>query len=670
MNGCPRSLSLVPLAVSTSLALVATAAGAAPPVFLDVGAEYAINSVIPVREGETLSVTIAAEDPDGDPLTLSVADSLPDWLDFDPASGLLTGTAPYWSDDYEIRRQQPGKNDITIEADDGTWTVAKRINVMLLESGWEPRSMADLVASRPLVGSCEFGTPVELRHAVIDTIWVPYGGGKEIRRVSFGFTSQVPAVEGWDEDWVAELNHAYLPLGAPAVDNVGGIGEGGYARAWGDSALGMRACAELDLPTLVIDLDWDFGHGGEVMSRHNEKAGEERAPEYIFYVYSAAHYLRAMDALITVIDEFTDWPVSFQEFRGVFTGHSKFGHTCLAAAAVDSARVAGFMSAGAAGLYSDAYRLLGVMLGETEFNPEASPNYLGTMMKYYTEPIWIQYQADPALQALITQGTRDGVKFNTHCTEYEFDLPHRMGTIPNLLHTTQSPQHSLMWRMWLAHCFLGRPLSRIDSVKHHRDGDEIVVEASVSGIPAVTGVSLYTTSEPDRMPGAWHLVTENPMVLEDGVYRARVDTATTMYFVEVRDRADGVDGLISSTPVPVDKDYPILDIAPAPVSDLAATRSGPRIDLSWRNPLDEDFAGVLIVADPHHAPRTPLDGTPVYDGAGSGCTAPAGGPLGNLYYAAFSYDALGNYSAPARVAVISRTAPQVEEFPLRPILRP
>ena len=162
--------------------LLSIAVYSAPPIFSPIGEERAINSVLCFVEGTSVEFTVSAEDPDGDEITFWAEDVPASWATFDETTSTFSGMAPFWADDYDTRRTQPGKFDIKIYASDGTYTVEKVVTVIILADGWEFKTMAEMVADRPLIEGGDFGTPVVLRDVHIDTIWTPYCGGKNIRR--------------------------------------------------------------------------------------------------------------------------------------------------------------------------------------------------------------------------------------------------------------------------------------------------------------------------------------------------------------------------------------------------------------------------------------------------------------------------------------------------------
>jgi len=620
---------------------------AAPPIFEPVGEERLMNSNLYVVEGEQIEFTINASDPDGDTVTFS-ADGVPVWGSFNPLTRTYTGTAPLWADDYETRKDQQGIFDIIIKASDGSYNVEKIVTVNVLESEWTPKTMAELVAERP-ISSGDLGSPVDIQISNDETVWTDFGGGKNLRKITFGFTSQVPAVSDWgfEDDWDASINYLYLPL-SPAVYDAGGIVEGAYAMDWGREQMAERACAELDIPVLIINRNWVNPEDVPDPHVYSDMAAVNfREPEYLWAVFASAHFLRAADAFEQIIREETDWPDSNMRF--VFTGLSKFGYNCWATAAV-SDRTAGFMSAGWEVQDHDAYRLLaGLQGGQTM--TVGKPDYLGTMMKYYTEPLGNQDEMNSrAMLSGTTNDMRSGSlgtmsKFAITASSSQLTIPYGIGMVPNLGHTTISDRHSTYWRMWLAHLFLDRPISSIDYIDHYPNGGSITVMVNITG-PVITETRVWATAQNDRDTSDWDGFASYPMVEENGLWVAEIPLSSTAYYIEIVDQADNVDGLISSAIMPVDKDYPLLPQSPGPIKDFASAG----VQLSWTNPDDTDYAGVTISYRTDTYPDSPLDGTQIYDGQGTEFNHE--GISGTVYYSAFSYDSLGHYSDAATLYVI------------------
>ena len=633
---------------------------AGPPQFNPIGEERYLNSNIFVVEGNEVEFTVSAEDPDGDELTIS-AFGVPGWASFNETTGIFSGIAPYWSDDDLERDSQQNVYDVTFEVSDGTYTVRKIVSIYVLDTSWADKTVAELIANRPIKSGGEIGTSVDISNIQEETIQSTYGGGKTLRKITFAFTSQVPDIDGWEDDWVSTINYVFLPE-APAAQNVGAIIEGSYAQDFGDTELAERACAELDLPVLIIDRSWDFFHGGDLMEKYDSLAVVKRNPEYLFYTFATAHYLRSIDALITVINQKTDWQVSFSDFKVVFTGHSKFGHTCHNAAAADPDRVAGFLANGSTIIDTGASRMLGNIQGALGTKPEAFVNYRAVMERYFFESLKIESQMAPDVQALVVQGTDDDKNRSSGYTpkyimltaDEQMVVPHAIGCLANAPHTTQTQLHPVYWTMWIAHCFLDRPISHVDSVYHYYDGDRLMVAAKISGDTDIRQVVAWASDQNDMDISSWNGFSDYSMTKSGDLYIAEIPSDSKTYFIEVRDVAAGVRGLIASPPMPVDCDYPLLPLAPGKVENFQAEVTSSSVNLSWENPETTDFVGILIRYSTNDFPANPTDGELVYDGQNTSTTH-AISLENNLYYSAFAYDSQGNYSDPVKLLVEGTT---------------
>ena len=638
---------------------------AGPPKFNPIGENRFMNSNIFIVEGNEVQFTVSAEDPDGDALTLSASD-VPDWANFDPATGVFSGIAPSWSDDDQIRDTQKNVYDITFEVTDGTYTVEKIVSIYVLDAAWTEKTVAELVAGRPIKAGGEIGTPVEINNVQEETIQSSYGSGKTLRKITFAFTSQVPDIDGWENDWASEINYVFLPEN-PSVQNVGAIIEGSYSQNFGDTELAERACAELDIPVLIMDRSWEFSRGGELMEKYDSLAVVKRDPEYLFYTFTTAHYLRSIDALITIINQKTDWEVSYSNFKVVFTGHSKFGHTCHNVAAAAPDRVAGFMANGSSIIDTGASRMLGNIQGAMGTKPEAFVNYRAVLERYFFESLKIESQMDPDVKALVIQGTDDDKNRSTGYTpkyilltaDDQMFVSHAIGCLANAPHTTQTPLHATYWTMWLAHCFLDRPISHVDSVYHYFDGSKLMVAAKISGDADVRQVIVWATDQNDLDISSWNGFSDYSMSKSGDFYTAEIPSNSKSYFIEVRDEAAGVRGMIASPPMPVDRDYPLIPRSPGKIKDFQADVTSSNITLSWTNPADDDFAGTVIRYSTTGFPTSPTDGNQLYDGDGT-TTIHSVNSEGTLYYSAFTYDDNGNYSDGVNLVVQETTETEEE----------
>jgi len=87
----------------------------------------------------------------------------------------------------------------------------------------------------------------------------------------------------------------------------------------------------------------------------------------------------------------------------------------------------------------------------------------------------------------------------------------------------------------------------------------------------------------------------------------------------------------------------------APVSDLKFVKDNGMVKLSWKNPDDEAFRGVIVVKNPFHIPCSPYDGQKLYGGKDSYTYDNFGALDESKYYAVFTYDDVPNFSEPASV---------------------
>ena len=84
--------------------------------------------------------------------------------------------------------------------------------------------------------------------------------------------------------------------------------------------------------------------------------------------------------------------------------------------------------------------------------------------------------------------------------------------------------------------------------------------------------------------------------------------------------------------------------AVAGVTDLSVSLQGDVLNLSWKNPSDSDFRGVVVVKNAFRVPISPYDGQKLYGGKDSYTTDKFGSDDVEKYYAVFSYDMVPNYS--------------------------
>ncbi len=82
------------------------------------------------------------------------------------------------------------------------------------------------------------------------------------------------------------------------------------------------------------------------------------------------------------------------------------------------------------------------------------------------------------------------------------------------------------------------------------------------------------------------------------------------------------------------------------ITDLKIVMQDNLLRLSWENPLDPDFRGVVVVKNAFRIPKSPYDGQKLYGGKDSYTIDNFGSNDVEKYYAVFSYDPVPNYSEP------------------------
>ena len=101
----------------------------------------------------------------------------------------------------------------------------------------------------------------------------------------------------------------------------------------------------------------------------------------------------------------------------------------------------------------------------------------------------------------------------------------------------------------------------------------------------------------------------------------------------------------------------VNDPPPGNVTNLNATCSSLKVDLTWTKPTDVDLAGVVVLMKTGGYPTNPTDGTILYNGTGTSCTHTGISSGATYYYAAWAYDTGDIYSASACQKSIVSTTP-------------
>lgn len=85
-------------------------------------------------------------------------------------------------------------------------------------------------------------------------------------------------------------------------------------------------------------------------------------------------------------------------------------------------------------------------------------------------------------------------------------------------------------------------------------------------------------------------------------------------------------------------------VPPPKVIGFTVRKNGDNADMSWTNPVDTDFVGVVIVKKLKSYPTSAADGEVIYKGSGTSYTDTNVKKAEYVYYRAFSYDYDNNYN--------------------------
>lgn len=85
-------------------------------------------------------------------------------------------------------------------------------------------------------------------------------------------------------------------------------------------------------------------------------------------------------------------------------------------------------------------------------------------------------------------------------------------------------------------------------------------------------------------------------------------------------------------------------VPPPKVIGFTVRKNGDNADMSWTNPVDTDFVGVVIVKKLKSYPTSATDGEIIYKGSGTSYTDTKVQKAEYVYYRAFSYDFDNNYN--------------------------
>ena len=368
--------------------------------------------------------------------------------------------------------------------------------------------------------------------------------GTTLRRLQVKFYSQVIQGQKWGHPCVVFLPVGAEPVRAPQsrgrIVIVGQRSWDGLATGpWREPFLGNYGepiAALTGYPTMICPVpgEYDGSDGREIsigfLREYREETGD---PIDHSYFRLAVPYLRALDVMAEILE------IDKGAIRAVIGGHSKRATSAFTAAAVDPDRIVGVVYMGNESVWgstsTSAWRA--VSPAHTREWVKAEVLYLGAT----NEDGYRMYNINRIQEMMRGAWT----------IEY----------IPNYRHASMSEKHFLNWRMWVAHVFDGRPLTRIDglSFEEVEEGFEWggrSVEAgtlfrarirSPNTIIQAKVWYVYNDDEPYWRDLVWYpefMVRRSADVYE-GYVRGKLPDA---WLVEVKDTSRGFPGYLSSLP--------------------------------------------------------------------------------------------------------------------------
>jgi len=365
----------------------------------------------------------------------------------------------------------------------------------------------------------------------------------KLRRIEVKFTSQEIDGKAWGHPCVV-----FLPAERKVYDAarrrgkvviVGQRSWDGLATGpWRDPFLGNYGepiAARTGYPTMILPVPGEYdGSGGQEISIGflGAKSKESQDPADHNFFRLAVPYVRALDVMAGILR------IDPQRIRAIIGGHSKRATSAYTAAAIDPDRIAGVVYMGNESTFDN--------LGEPPWR-SISPIFNRPYVK-----------AD----VLYLGGTNeDGYRmFNINRLEEMMAGTWTIAMVPNYRHADMSEHHFLDWRMWVAHVFDGRPLTKISDLSFRE-----VEEGFTWGGRSVAAGTVFRArvSTPNKIIQAkvWYVYNDDPpywrdlvwypefMINAGGVYEAYVSgKLPDAWLVEVKDTAMGAPGYLTSLP--------------------------------------------------------------------------------------------------------------------------
>jgi hypothetical protein len=289
--------------------------------------------------------------------------------------------------------------------------------------------------------------------------------------------------------------------------------------------------------SLVLPGDKD-GEDGEMywLTGLRHMATDTQDPIHHDLFRSAVPYIQALDIFSDILGK---------DVQAIIGGHSKRAYYAYTAAAIDPDRIVGLVYMGCERLFT---------VDEKYPDPDVSPFY--TEDERYPESLILfttqKYVTCPVLYLGATNEL-GYTMFNINKLQAKMEQKWTIAYEPNYRHASKSEKQFMNWRMWVSHIFDGRPIAKIENLRHEETESGIRLRANIetpNKIIQVKAWYVYCDDVPYWRDLAWYPVMMRKK--EENLFEANVGgNPPDAWLVEIKDIAQGFPGYISSLPIDI-----------------------------------------------------------------------------------------------------------------------
>jgi hypothetical protein len=392
---------------------------------------------------------------------------------------------------------------------------------------------------------------------------VSENSAEKIRCIELEFFSQ-----NWGGEDVRHLAKVYLPVGGIAESKKGlaVINQGGSSTVKAgfdiEREYGALSALKLGIPAMLLQSNmpgdhWGVSGQGPIRRYTAAKFFEAGDPNWIHWIALAKIYMRAMTALGELED------VQAKQF--ILAGSSKRAQSIWIVAAADD-RVRGIVPIARPGNFLHLMQTHSPAPGALPDPAAIRQKHAGSKHEYmahiedlyttrgyeymaYVDPY--QFLSRVKVPVMYLIGTNDRLfnSFDDHGFYPFYQGDKSFAYVANYGHGMATHEHVRAYRAWAAHCFWGRPITRLTAMGTVEQG-ELKVSAIVQSQSEITELRLlYCFKKGARFNDAKDRYKSLPMkrVGNGGYWKAALPSDREVYwFVEARDRAQGFESIATT----------------------------------------------------------------------------------------------------------------------------